>query len=327
MEILSYVYWGNSIQDYILVLGFLILSSLVGRILPYLLKDSLKSFVEKTETKIDDIIFLTLERYAHLLFVLFGFWIGIEALVLPKGLQTGLDQAFNVLFIVLLAKGILFTLDNLMAEYIAKRKGAEVHLPVMRKVIHFFGWGVAGILILNYAGYNVTSLIAGLGLGGLALAMASKDYVSNLFGGVTIFVDKPFRLNDWIKIDSYEGTIEDIGFRSTRLKTPEGAIVTIPNSKFTESSIENLSVSKCRHMTVQIALSSETTETQVRAIIKKLESVLEKNKLVQKGFSVYLNNVNMSQLEIVVSCFLPIEEYLKKRSDLNLQILNVLEQK
>ena len=91
---------------------------------------------------------------------------------------------------------------------------------------------MAIILGLNNAGYDVGAIVAGLGIGGLALALAAQDSVKNLFGGFTIFVDKPFKVKDRIKISGFDGAVEEIGIRSTRIRTLDGRMVTIPNSKF-----------------------------------------------------------------------------------------------
>jgi MscS family membrane protein len=92
----------------------------------------------------------------------------------------------------------------------------------------------------------VGALIAGLGIGGLALAMAARDTVSNVFGGFTIFTDRPFTLNDRIKVSGFDGTVDEIGIRSTRLRTLAGTLVTIPNSTFSESAVENVSAEPSR---------------------------------------------------------------------------------
>ena len=131
-------------------------------------------------------------------------------------------------------------------------------LPVVRKGLRATIW-ILGILVaLNNAGYNVGALLAGLGIGGLALAMAAKDTVANIFGGVTIFTDKPFKINERIKLGGFDGTITEIGIRSTRLKTLEGRVVTIPNAKFTGGMVENVSMEPSRKVVLNLGLVYDT---------------------------------------------------------------------
>lgn len=126
-----------------------------------------------------------------------------------------------------------------MARWLALR--SEVGLPGRWRRV-----GDVRIVALNNAGYDVGALIAGLGIGGLALAMAARDTVSNVFGGFTIFTDRPFTLNDRIKVSGFDGTVDEIGIRSTRLRTLAGTLVTIPNSTFSESAVENVSAEPSR---------------------------------------------------------------------------------
>jgi MscS family membrane protein len=113
--------------------------------------------------------------------------------------------------------------------------------PVLRKFFAALVWIVAAVLILQVLGYNISALLAGLGLGGAALALASKDTLSNFFGSLMVFLDKPFRINDRIRIGDYDGVITEIGIRTSRLRTLENRVVVIPNSLFTATPIENVS--------------------------------------------------------------------------------------
>jgi MscS family membrane protein len=112
----------------------------------------------------------------------------------------------------------------------------------IRKFFSVIIWIIAIILILRTIGYNVNALMAGLGLGGAALALASKDTLANFFGSITVFFDRPFRMNDRIKIGGYDGVITEVGFRTSRLRTQENRTVFIPNSLFASQPIENISV-------------------------------------------------------------------------------------
>ena len=113
--------------------------------------------------------------------------------------------------------------------------------PLIRRFFGVLLWIITAALILRTLGYNISALMAGLGLGGAALALASKDTLSNFFGSITVFMDRPFRINDRIKIGDYDGTIIEMGIRSSKLRTLENRIVFIPNSLFASTPIENIS--------------------------------------------------------------------------------------
>jgi MscS family membrane protein len=120
-------------------------------------------------------------------------------------------------------------------------KGEASLQPLLRNFFKTLVWIIAAVLVLRTLGYNISALLAGLGLGGAALALASKDTLSNFFGSITIFVDKPFRMGDRIRIGDYDGVITEIGIRTARMRTLENRTVVIPNSLFAATPIENVS--------------------------------------------------------------------------------------
>jgi MscS family membrane protein len=107
--------------------------------------------------------------------------------------------------------------------------------PILRKTLRSTVWILGFIMALNNAGYDVAALLAGVGIGGLAMGLAAKDFVANIFGGITVFVDQPFLVGDRVQVAGVDGTVTEIGIRSTRIQTLAGRIVTIPNHKFTDS--------------------------------------------------------------------------------------------
>ena len=115
--------------------------------------------------------------------------------------------------------------------------------PILQKTLRALVWILGIISGLTNAGYDVGALLAGVGIGGLAMAMAAKDFVANIFGGVTVFIDKPFTVGDRIKVNGIDGTVQEIGIRSTRLSTLENRMVTIPNHQFTDQMVENVTPS------------------------------------------------------------------------------------
>jgi MscS family membrane protein len=170
-------------------------------------------------------------------------------------------------------------IDGLIEEYlvpIVSESESDLDdqlLPILRKGIHAAVWIMAIIVGVNNAGYDVGALIAGLGIGGLALALAAQDTVANLFGGITIFVDQPFTIKDWIKIDSHEGIIEEVGIRSTRIRTFEGRLVTIPNKVFAESAIENVSAEPSRRVILVFGLTYDTKPENMKLALSLLADV------------------------------------------------------
>jgi MscS family membrane protein len=185
--------------------------------------------------------------------------------------------------------------DAIYLEYLlpwSSKKDNDLNdqlMPILRKSIKMIIWTLAIVIGLNNAGYDVGALVAGLGIGGLALAMAAKDTVSNIFGGFTIFTDKPFRLKDRIIVDGYDGTVQQIGIRSTRLKTSAGRIVTIPNATFSDQPVENVSVEPTRKVTLDLGLTYDTSPEKMQTAIDTLKAINEANHDTEENTVVAFN--------------------------------------
>ncbi|MCS6819501.1 MAG: mechanosensitive ion channel family protein, partial [Chitinophagales bacterium] len=151
-------------------------------------------------------------------------------------------------------------------------------ISLIQQVVKITIWSFGIIVGLNNAGFNVGALIAGLGIGGLALALASQDTVKNMFGGMILYLDKPFQVGDRVVIDRFDGIISEIGIRSTRMRTLEGLIVTIPNAHFSEKPIENYSQGPFFRVSCLINLEYNTAPQKVKEALEILRQIADENK-------------------------------------------------
>ncbi len=195
--------------------------------------------------------------------------------------------------------------------------------PILRKGLRSGIWAFGLILALNNAGYDVGALIAGLGIGGLALAMAAKDFVSNIFGGVTVFVDQPFKVGDRVQISGYDGTIEEIGLRSTRLRTLAGRIVIIPNFKFTDSFLENVTIEPARKVALTLGLTYDTSPEQVEEAIGILRAIItERSETLEDEPTIWFESFGDFSLNVKVVYYVKKEgHWAYSPSEVNLEVL------
>jgi len=149
--------------------------------------------------------------------------------------------------------------------------------PILRKTLRSTVWVLGVIMAMNNAGYDVGALLAGVGIGGLAMGLAAKDFVANIFGGITVFVDKPFVVGDRVQLDGVDGTVIEVGIRSTRIKTLAGRIVTIPNHKFTDSIVENVTAEPARKIRLDLGLTYDTTPERIEEAIGILTEIVAKH--------------------------------------------------
>jgi MscS family membrane protein len=170
-------------------------------------------------------------------------------------------------------------LDGLIDEYlvpVVEKSETDLDdqlLPVARKTVKIVIWIMAIIVGLNNAGYDVGAIIAGLGLGGLAFALAAKDSLSHLFGGFVLFTDKPFTIRDRILTNGYDGFVKEIGIRSTRLTTLDGREVIIPNADIANNSIVNITAEPSRKITVDLGLTYDTSHENMNKAMELLKQI------------------------------------------------------
>ncbi|MFC1639934.1 mechanosensitive ion channel family protein [Gemmatimonadota bacterium] len=195
-------------------------------------------------------------------------------------------------------------------------------LPIVRKGTKIVVWTIALIVALNNAGYDVGAVLAGLGIGGLALAMAAKDTVSNIFGGFTIFTDRPFTINERVKVAGFDGTVKEIGIRSTRLQTLAGTMVTIPNSTFADSPVENVSLEPSRKVTTNLGLTYDTSPEKMEKAIELLQTIGAEHEALDEKVLTSFNAFGDFAMNILfIYYILPGNDILQTQTDINLRIL------
>ena len=257
-----------------------------------------------------------------------GIWYGLRSLNLPESAHVWIGNVFQFLVVLAVAWMVTRVLDAIYREYlvpIAEKSENDLDdqlIPILQKGTKLAVWSIGVIVALNNAGYDVGALIAGLGIGGLALAMAAKDTVSNIFGGFTIFSDRPFKLNDRVKVAGFDGTVVDIGVRSTRLKTLEGRIVTIPNSTFSESAVENVSLEPSRKVVSNLGLTYDTTPEEMQQAMAILKNLAAANEALEEKVPIGFNAFGDSAMNILFIYYIKKEgDILGTQTEINMKIL------
>ena len=272
----------NTLEAWLLAFAYLVGALIIAKVLYWFLSRIIKRLVVKTKGRLDDILLDMLEEPVVLSVILLGIWSGYDQLQFGEEVDNFVREIFRALIAINITWLIVRVIDAIMTEYLtpfAERKSetmAKQFMPIIRKSLRTILWVIGIIIALSNAGYNVGALLAGLGIGGIALAMAAKDFVSNIFGGLTVFTDKPFMVGDRIQIDGFDGTVKEIGIRSTRITTLAGRVVTIPNNKFTDSYVENVSVEPTRKISATLGLTYDTTPEQMEKAIDIVKSIIIK---------------------------------------------------
>jgi len=210
-----------------------------------------------------------------------------------------------------------------------KHQGFYSVLPLTSRITKLIILALMIVAVLSSWGYNTTTILAGLGVGGIAIALAAQKTIENLFGGVSIITDRPVSVGDYCKFGDKEGTVEDIGLRSTRVRAPDRTLVTVPNGQFSSMTIDNLSARDKLLFHFTLNLHRDSTPDQVRALLDDIKKIFTDNPKLEAGAApVYLSNVEKESLDLEMSAYVLTrdgDEFTRIKQDLYLRILDAVE--
>ncbi len=294
----------------------------------------LRPVVARTETDIDDRLFESTLPPLRLVAAVFVFWAGTLPLGLNVPAREFLSAAERALVLVAIT-WLVIRLVNLVAEIVEKRleaQGQEEAVPLVapgRKAVKAAIYLITFVAILDNFGFNVTALVAGLGVGGIAVALAAQKSLENLFGGIMLYADRPIRVGDFCKFAGQVGTVEDIGMRSTRIRTLDRTVVTVPNAEFSNLHIENYAMRDFIRFYTVLGLRYETSAEQLRHVLVEIRKLLYAHPKVSKDPArVRFISFGAYSLDVEVFAYVTTSdwaEFVGIREDLMLRIMDLVD--
>jgi MscS family membrane protein len=339
------IYLDNSAWDLILFGGIILIGFILRRFFSNSFSKIVYRFIPDESISIQDCVQLIRKPFELLIFWIFLYF-AVQNLHVPSSWNIQPMENFGLLYLVekLFESAVIFTITwvivRLMKVVIlvaqekwngADQKSKQQFIPFLNDLSMVFIITAARFVFLGRIfEVDVVALITGLGIGGLALALAARETLENLFASFTIFLDLPFVVGDSIQIGSISGDIEKIGFRSTRLRGADGNLILVPNRLLTSQSLENMSERDFRRAKYTIQCELNTKPTQIEAAIAAIEKFIQEDPLCKKkparvifeGFGAY-------SIDISVTYFVQTKDFAKFQSTkqaINLGILKVLEQ-
>jgi len=177
-------------------------------------------------------------------------------------------------------------------------------VPLVERTLKVLVWVAIGVAIMNVLRFNIAAVLTGLSISGLAVALAAQDTIKNLFGSFTIFVDKPFQIGDWIVADKIDGTVEEVGFRSTRIRTFYNSLITVPNGRLADMVIDNMGARIYRRFVIRLSVTYDTPPELLEAYVQGLRDLVTAHPDTRKDyFHVYVNDLSSSAIEILFYVF------------------------
>ena len=320
---------GSALQLLIFVTVGLIVSRLAPPLIRKFLKKTTAPFPDDIQRAIQSLSFAPI----GILLLCGVCYAGLEWVEIKEKWYNFSVQPLRLLLCYALIS-IGFQLMDLLEVYVVRLMSSDKSISFHKYIITYLKRALkiliailAVLLILQNAGFDVTSLLASLGIGGVALALGAKETFGNIFGGITVIFDKPFAIGDWIVCDQIEGTVTDIGIRSTRVKTFYDSLITIPNAVIATQIIDNVGQRKARRTRFTLDLTYDTSPEEMEAFVEGVKNIILSNSYTKKDyFQVYFNGFGPSSLQVFINFFLKVKDWdeeLLQKQNISLEILRL----
>jgi len=329
---LAYSFWDIPLGN--LLMGILVFCFILflRKVFTNIVMGFLQKLARYTHTYYDDRIISALKAPVRFAFVIIA--IHLFFLLILKETQ-GIKNILNTLIVYDIFWGILAIAEALrgLVHKLVSRFAEDLYKEVGNFILTLLKILIAGIglgAILQVWGINVTALFASLGIGGLAFALAAKDAAANLFGSFSLLADKSIRIGEWIKVNGVEGTVEDIGMRTTKIRSFGMSLITVPNQIIANNPIENFSRRGVRRIKMRIGLTYDTNEKQITKIVEEIKTMLQNHEQISQKETLIVNfeSFGDSGLNIFIYTFTSTSNWLKYldiREDVHLKIMKIVE--
>ena len=325
---LEYELWGNTLESWGISILIIVGAVVVVKLISLFSRKVLKPFITRTPNHLDNVIYYSLESPIKFAVMLLGIWIAIHRLVYPDNFVKTIDNAYRILIVLDITWVFARLIGGLLEIYLRKDSTGQTHkmMPIIKRTALVLVWIIGIVMALSNIGVNISALLGPLGIGGIAFALAAQDTVKNIFGAFTIFTDKPFNIGDTIRVDSFEGTVIDVGARSTKIMDYDKRIITFPNYKITDANIINISSEPKRRVVLNLGLTYDTTPEKMKEALDILKAIPERVENVSSNPSdttAVFTNYADSALVIMYIYFIEKQgDILGVTSNMNMEILS-----
>ena len=325
---LEYELWGNTLESWGISILIILGAVVVVKLISLFSRKVLKPFITRTPNHLDNVIYYSLESPIKFAVMLLGIWIAIHRLVYPDNFVKTIDNAYRILIVLDITWVFARLIGGLLEIYLRKESTGQTHkmMPIIKRTALVLVWIIGIVMALSNIGVNISALLGTLGIGGIAFALAAQDTVKNIFGAFTIFTDKPFNIGDTIRVDSFEGTVIDVGARSTKIMDYDKRIITFPNYKITDANIINISSEPRRRVVLNLGLTYDTTPEKMKEaldILKAIPGRVENVSSNPSDTTAVFTNYADSALVIMYIYFIEKQgDILGVTSNMNMEILS-----
>lgn len=279
-EILAYQFWGNTVLKYAIALIIFLAALFILKLFKTLVIYKIKKLADHTRTDFDDLIIKVIDSIGWSFYVFLSLYIALQFLLLPLILEKIIGWLLLLAVIYYLAKAVGAFIDFGAQKLVEKRREEEKAIDetvvqLLTKTLKGVVWAIAIIVFLQNLGYDITALVAGLGIGGLAIAFALQNILTDLFASFAIYFDKPFQVGDFIIVGKDLGTVKKIGIKSTRIQTLQGEELVVSNKELTTARVHNYKKMEKRRITFGFGVVYETSTEKLKAIPSIVKKIID----------------------------------------------------
>ncbi len=276
MHFLEEVYYDNTVQNYLIAAGLILGIMLLIKLFRKNILQKLKTWSATKETTFDNHIINGVERFILPLLNVAAIYFGVTYLNLSEKVENLIASGITVVITFFAIRIISSSIKLSLEAYARKQEGGEEKVKQLKgimAIINIILWSLGAVFLFDNLGYNVTAIVTGLGIGGIAIALAAQNILGDLFNYFVIFFDRPFEIGDFIVIDDKKGNVEYVGIKTTRIKSLSGEQIVISNSDLTNSRLHNFKRMEKRRILFMLGVTYQTTPEQLKSIpdiIKKI---------------------------------------------------------
>ena len=305
--ILQFEIAGNSLWRIIALFGIILVALIAGKIIKSLLQRSGEA-LENQGRFIASVSFNAVSRGVFTLFIVSGISIGLDVLELKSTLEEFSD-ALSAILVCIGVGYFIYHLVDIPDKWLSRitekteSRLDDMLVPIIRKTLRIT---IVILVLIQIAQIlsdkPITSIIAGLGIGGLAVALAAQDSIKNFFGSIVLFTDKPFEIGDRVVVDGHDGPVEEVGLRSSKIRTLDGHLITVPNGELANKTIQNIGKRPYIRRVANITVTYDTSPDKVERAIEILKELLNNHEGMHEDFPprVFFNDFNSDSLNIMV---------------------------
>ena len=321
------------LMDIVIAVGIVLFFRIFSGILSYIIIRMFKIKEKKAKNIKESAFYSPLKIF----FIILGFYLAVVFLKAPLGLTDDIMiiayKAFIIISTIAFARGLAtsFTPKSSFYKKIKEKTSKDVEdsmFDFVLKIIRAIIYMIAGFIVITALGVNLNGLVAGLGIGGIIFTLAAQDTAKNLFAGVIVFLDKPFIVGDWIQVENFEGTVEDLTFRSTRVRTFENSIVNIPNAIIANASIINWSKLEKRRYRTNLCIELDTPLEKLEKFQTRVQEMLQaRDAIYGDSIIVKFDTITDNGLNVLICSYtdsIDYNSYIAEREDINYKIMKIL---